>query len=65
MTLVFQGVSKWYGDTVALAEVSFEVTRDMGDKGKVTGLKTVRVEWKDGKMIEVAGSDVNLTKLKI
>ena len=25
LTLVFQGVSKWYGDTVALAEVSFEL----------------------------------------
>ena len=25
--------------------------------GKVTGLKTVRVEWKDGKMVEVAGSE--------
>ena len=29
----------------------------IGEKGKVTGLKTVRVEWKDGKMIEVAGSE--------
>ena len=28
-----------------------------GDKGKLTGLKTVRVEWKDGKMVEVAGSE--------
>jgi len=27
-----------------------------GDKGKVTGLKTVRVEWKEGKMQEVPGS---------
>jgi ABC-2 type transport system ATP-binding protein len=26
VTLVFRGVSKWYGDTVALAEVSFELT---------------------------------------
>jgi ABC-2 type transport system ATP-binding protein len=25
LTLVFEGVSKWYGDTVALAEVSFEL----------------------------------------
>jgi len=25
LTLTFQGVSKWYGDTVALAEVSFEL----------------------------------------
>ena len=29
----------------------------MGEKGKVTGLKTVHVEWKDGKMVEVAGSE--------
>jgi glutamate synthase (NADPH/NADH) small chain len=32
----------------------------MGDKGKVTGLKTVRVEWKDGKMIEVPGTEKTL-----
>ncbi|QDL53536.1 glutamate synthase subunit beta [Rhodoferax aquaticus] len=29
----------------------------VGEKGKVTGLKTVKVEWKDGKMVEVAGSE--------
>ena len=29
----------------------------IGEKGKVTGLTTVRVEWKDGKMVEVAGSE--------
>jgi len=29
----------------------------MGEKGKLTGLKTVKVEWKDGKMVEVAGSE--------
>jgi glutamate synthase (NADPH) small chain len=29
----------------------------MGEKGKLTGLKTVQVEWKDGKMLEVAGSE--------
>ena len=28
-----------------------------GEKGKVTGLKTVRVEFRDGKMVEVAGSE--------
>ncbi|MDP3168790.1 MAG: glutamate synthase subunit beta [Polaromonas sp.] len=32
----------------------------IGDGGKVTGLKTVRVEWKDGKMQEVAGSEQTL-----
>lgn len=29
----------------------------VGDKGKVTGLRTVRVEWRDGKMVEVGGSE--------
>jgi len=29
----------------------------VGDKGRVTGLKTVRVEWAHGKMNEVAGSE--------
>ncbi|HZY20103.1 MAG TPA: glutamate synthase subunit beta [Ramlibacter sp.] len=29
----------------------------LGEKGKVTGVKTVRVEWKDGKMQEVPGSE--------
>jgi len=29
----------------------------IGEKGKVTGLKTVKLEWKDGKMVEVAGSE--------
>ena len=32
----------------------------IGDKGQVTGLKTVRVEWKDGKMVEVPGSEQTL-----
>ena len=29
----------------------------IGEKGKVTGLKTVHVEFKDGKMVEIAGSE--------
>ena len=29
----------------------------IGEKGKVTGLKTVQVEWKAGKMVEVAGTE--------
>ncbi len=29
----------------------------IGEKGKVTGLKTVHVEWRDGKMVEIAGSE--------
>jgi glutamate synthase (NADPH/NADH) small chain len=28
-----------------------------GEKGKVTGLKTVQIEFKDGKMVEVAGTE--------
>jgi glutamate synthase (NADPH/NADH) small chain len=32
----------------------------LGEKGKVTGLKTVRVEWQGGKMVEVAGSEQTL-----
>jgi glutamate synthase (NADPH/NADH) small chain len=29
----------------------------IGEKGKLTGLKTVHVEWKDGRMIEVANTE--------
>jgi glutamate synthase (NADPH/NADH) small chain len=29
----------------------------VGEKGKVTGLKTVHVEFKDGKMVEIAGTE--------
>ena len=29
----------------------------IGEKGKVTGVKTVRVEWQGGKMVEVPGSE--------
>jgi glutamate synthase (NADPH/NADH) small chain len=29
----------------------------IGEKGQLTGLKTVKLEWKDGKMHEVAGSE--------
>ncbi len=29
----------------------------LGSKGKLTGLKTVRVSWQDGKMTELAGSE--------
>jgi glutamate synthase (NADPH/NADH) small chain len=30
----------------------------IGEKGRLTGLKTVKLEWKDGKMSEVPGSEV-------
>ena len=29
----------------------------LGEKGRLTGLRTVQVEWKDGKMVEVPGSE--------
>ena len=32
----------------------------IGTKGKLTALRTVRVEWKDGKMVEIAGSEKDL-----
>ena len=32
----------------------------VGKDGKVTGLKAVRVEWKDGKMVEIAGSEFTM-----
>ncbi len=38
-------------------EFAISTKEFIGEKGKVTGLKTVRVEWKDGKMVEVADSE--------
>ncbi|MBX9611545.1 MAG: glutamate synthase subunit beta [Burkholderiales bacterium] len=38
-------------------EFAISTKEFLGEKGKVTGLKTVRVEWKNGKMTEVAGSE--------
>ena len=38
-------------------EFAISTKEIIGEKGKVKGLKTVRVEWKDGKMTEVAGSE--------
>jgi glutamate synthase (NADPH/NADH) small chain len=38
-------------------EFAISTKEFLGDKGRVTGLKTVRVEWKDGKMSEVPGSE--------
>ncbi len=32
----------------------------IGKGGKITGLKAVRVEWKDGKMVEIAGSEFTM-----
>ena len=41
-------------------EFAISTKEFIGEKGKVTGLKTVRVEWKDGKMQEVPGSERTL-----
>jgi glutamate synthase (NADPH/NADH) small chain len=32
----------------------------IGENGKVTGLKAARVEWKDGRMQEIAGSEFTI-----
>ncbi|MES2979383.1 MAG: glutamate synthase subunit beta [Pseudomonadota bacterium] len=42
-------------------EFAISTKEFLGEGGKVTGLKTVRVEWKDGKMQEVPGSEQVLT----
>jgi len=41
-------------------EFAISTKEFIGDKGRVTGLKTVRVEWKDGKMLEIPGSEQTL-----
>jgi glutamate synthase (NADPH/NADH) small chain len=41
-------------------EFAISTKEFLGNNGRVTGLKTVRVEWKDGKMVEVAGSEQTL-----
>ena len=41
-------------------EFAISTKEFIGDKGRLNGLKTVRVEWKDGKMVEVAGSEQTL-----
>ncbi len=38
-------------------EFAISTKEFIGQKGKVTGVKTVRVEWQGGKMVEVAGSE--------
>ena len=38
-------------------EFSIATKEFIGDQGKVTGLKSVHVEWRDGKMIDVPGSE--------
>jgi glutamate synthase (NADPH/NADH) small chain len=41
-------------------EFAISTKEFMGEKGKLTGLKTVRVEWQNGKMVEVTGSEQTL-----
>ncbi len=41
-------------------EFAISTKEFMGEKGKLTGLKTARVEWKDGKLVEVPGSERTL-----
>ena len=38
-------------------EFAISTKEFVGENGKVTGVKTVHVEWKDGKPVEVAGSE--------
>ncbi|MDC8771579.1 glutamate synthase subunit beta [Roseateles albus] len=38
-------------------EFAISTKEFLGEKGKLTGVKTVRVEWQGGKMVEVAGSE--------
>jgi glutamate synthase (NADPH/NADH) small chain len=38
-------------------EFAISTKEFIGEKGRITGLKTVRVEWKDGKMVEMVGSE--------
>ena len=41
-------------------EFAISTKEFIGEKGKLTAIKTVRVEFKDGKMVEVPGSEVVL-----
>jgi len=41
-------------------EFAISTQEILGEKGKVKGLKTVRVEWKDGKMAPVPGTEQEL-----
>ncbi len=38
-------------------EFAISTKEFIGEKGKVTGLKTVHIEFKDGKMVEIAGTE--------
>jgi glutamate synthase (NADPH/NADH) small chain len=49
-------------DEGCVREFAISTKEFIGEKGKVTGLKTVRVEWKDGKMVEVARHRAGTTR---
>ncbi len=38
-------------------EFAISTKEFIGERGRVTGLKTVRIEWQGGKLVEVAGSE--------
>jgi glutamate synthase (NADPH/NADH) small chain len=38
-------------------EFAISTKEFLGEKGKLVGVKTVRVEWQNGKMVEVPGSE--------
>ncbi len=40
-----------------MREFAIATKEFVGEKGHVTGVKTVRLEWTDGRMTEVAGSE--------
>jgi glutamate synthase (NADPH/NADH) small chain len=44
-------------DEGCVREFAVSTKEFFGEKGKVTGLKTVQIEFKDGKMIEIAGTE--------
>ena len=44
-------------DEGCVREFAISTKEFIGEKGKLTGLKTVQIEFKDGKMVEVAGTE--------
>jgi glutamate synthase (NADPH/NADH) small chain len=44
-------------DEGCVREFAISTKEFIGDKGKVTALKTVQIEFKDGKMVEIAGTE--------
>ena len=44
-------------DEGCVREFAISTKEFIGEKGKVTGLKTVHIEFKDGKMVEIAGTE--------